>query len=552
MALVLVVLVLAAVTTPVAGAVPGLWSDDADPGTAWVEVPDPLEGERPTSTGTSIGAPTLRDVPYVDGAYLGCPGPDVDEACSGSQTLDVYESTAPGRRPVVVWIHSGGWAGGDKLQLDVTVPPLQAWGFDVVSVNYRLSRGSQPVQFPAAVLDVKAAIRWVKANADRYLFDPTAIVAMGTSAGGHLAQMVATTAGVTALEPTVGLTGAQAAVSSRVTAAVSVSGMGDIAAFLDGGHPWAEPLTESFLGCASDCPPERLREASATTYATADDAPVYAITGDQDTLALPVATDLLGAAYARAGIGPQVRDDAVDSGPLECRGHVPWCGVNGVAHHAFVHWVAAIAAQHRADPFIAAVHQDFLARPPTAAELDRWRPVVDSAAGREALVVALAHSDAYIGAMVDRFYLDTLGRRADSAGRAYWVETIRSGQATPATVAGLFYGSEEYFQAVGGDLGAWVDDLYLELLGRPAEQAGRDYWMAVATWYGRPAVSVPFYQALEPRLVRVARLYRELLGRDPDPAGQRWWAEVLLRSGDDIDLAVALATSPEYYVRTQR
>jgi hypothetical protein len=76
--------------------------------------------------------------------------------------------------------------------------------------------------------------------------------------------------------------------------------------------------------------------ASATSHVTPDDAPLYAVTGAKDTLALPRVSDLLGAAYTGAGIGDRFFDDAVDSGDPACWGHDPWCGINLGALDDFV------------------------------------------------------------------------------------------------------------------------------------------------------------------------------------------------------------------------
>ena len=88
--------------------------------------------------------------------------------------------------------------GCDKADMQV-MPMLEGLkrGYAVVSINYRMS-GEAP--FPALVQDAKAAVRWVRANARRYLFDPQRIAAWGGSAGGYLATMLGVSAGVRELE----------------------------------------------------------------------------------------------------------------------------------------------------------------------------------------------------------------------------------------------------------------------------------------------------------------------------------------------------------------
>lgn len=111
------------------------------------------------------------------------------------EKLDAY--LPPGwaptdRRPAVVWIHGGGWLGGDKAgRREVSVcTDLANTGFVVVSVNYRLGRGAWPVNLE----DCRNAVRFLRAHAEAWGVDPERIAVAGGSAGGHLALMVAYTA----------------------------------------------------------------------------------------------------------------------------------------------------------------------------------------------------------------------------------------------------------------------------------------------------------------------------------------------------------------------
>jgi acetyl esterase/lipase len=112
--------------------------------------------------------------------------------------------------PVVVWIHGGGWRSGSKESVQGVFLTLS--GYALVSINYRLSQESL---FPAQIHDCKAAIRWVRAHAPTYGFDPDRIGVWGSSAGGHLASLVGTTQPQDGLEGTLG---DFTSVSSRVQA----------------------------------------------------------------------------------------------------------------------------------------------------------------------------------------------------------------------------------------------------------------------------------------------------------------------------------------------
>jgi acetyl esterase/lipase len=120
-------------------------------------------------------------------------------ALSPSQKLDIYlPDEGEGPFPVIVAIHGGAFMGCDKADMQV-LPMLEGLkrGYAVVSINYRMSGEAQ---FPALVQDAKAAIRWVRANAKQYRFDPQKIAAWGGSAGGYLVSMLGISAGVRDLE----------------------------------------------------------------------------------------------------------------------------------------------------------------------------------------------------------------------------------------------------------------------------------------------------------------------------------------------------------------
>jgi acetyl esterase/lipase len=118
---------------------------------------------------------------------------------SSAEKLDIYlPNEGEGPYPVIVSIHGGAFMGGDKSDGQV-MPVLEGLkrGYAVVAVNYRLS---WEARFPALVQDVKAAVRWIRAHAQRYHFDKERIAAWGRSAGSYLSAMLGTSAGVKELE----------------------------------------------------------------------------------------------------------------------------------------------------------------------------------------------------------------------------------------------------------------------------------------------------------------------------------------------------------------
>lgn len=208
------------------------------------------------------------------------------------------------------------------------------------------------------------------------------------------------------------------------------------------------------------------------------------------------------------------------------------------------------AARAGALDFAAALYRDFLNRSGTTAELDTVAAPILYGVSRRATVVGLAYSDAWVGALVDRYYLTTLGRRADDSGRSYWIDAIRRGE-PPAQVAAEFFASDEYYQRTGGTDRDWIADLYQALLGRRVDRSGLDYWLGVLHRSSRHEVAVSLYQSLESRQRRVRGLYDLLLGRQPDGSGLRYWADQLA-DGQDVRLAIELASSDEYVQRAEQ
>ncbi|MEW5868152.1 MAG: alpha/beta hydrolase [Chloroflexota bacterium] len=141
------------------------------------------------------GAPPAADTNHIQRKYLDIAYAQVSE----SEKLDIYlPADGEGPFPVILGIHGGAFMGCDKADLHV-LPMLEGLdrNYAVVSINYRLS---WEAKFPALVHDAKAAVRWIRAHAEPYHFDPDKIAAWGGSAGGYLSTMLGTTANVKELE----------------------------------------------------------------------------------------------------------------------------------------------------------------------------------------------------------------------------------------------------------------------------------------------------------------------------------------------------------------
>jgi acetyl esterase/lipase len=209
---------------------------------------------------------------------------------SAVQKLDIYwPAEGNGPFPVITAIHGGAFMGGDKRDCQLT-PMLAALqrNYAVVSVNYRLSGEAQ---FPALVHDIKAAIRWVRANAKTYLFNSAKIAVWGGSAGGYLSLMAGVSAHVSQLED---LNLGNPGESCRVQAVVdwfaptnfltmdeqlTQSGLAPPAEFAHSGANSPESL---LLGKQITLVPELVRTASPATYIHADAPPCFIQHGMQD------------------------------------------------------------------------------------------------------------------------------------------------------------------------------------------------------------------------------------------------------------------------------
>lgn len=155
----------------------------------FVDSKEPLaaikEKDVATLNGWDISNPVLSHIPdenrvdYFDVAY----GTDP------LQKLDIHHLKGDMPRPVMFYIHGGGWYSGDKNFSRFIGLPWISCGYTVVSINYRLLPQSE---YPAQIEDCACALKWVMGNIDKYCGDPDRIAVVGDSAGGHLAALLVT------------------------------------------------------------------------------------------------------------------------------------------------------------------------------------------------------------------------------------------------------------------------------------------------------------------------------------------------------------------------
>src|SRR5262245_26491122 len=127
---------------------------------------------------------------------------------------------ADGLMPAVICIHGGGFRAGKRESYDTLCVRLVEHGYVAITITYRLA---PKYPFPAAVHDVKAAVRWARAHAGKYGINPERIGVMGGSAGGDLAQFLGVTADVKEFDGA----GGNAEQSSKVACVVNFYGPSD-------------------------------------------------------------------------------------------------------------------------------------------------------------------------------------------------------------------------------------------------------------------------------------------------------------------------------------
>ena len=227
---------------------------------------------------------------------------DIEYAKAGevSLQLDIYQpkAAASGPRPCIVWIHGGGWQNGNKSSGIGRLAEFVASGdFVGVSVGYRLT---DVAPWPAQIHDCKAAIRHIRANAEKLGIDPDKLGVWGSSAGGHLVSHLGTSGGVKEVEGDLGTTG----VSSRVACVVDFCGPSDFVIFGQDAPRMNQPGSPVYklLGGPAKEKAEAAEQASPVTFVSKDDAPFLIVHGTDDRTVSLRQAERLHAAQKEAGV----------------------------------------------------------------------------------------------------------------------------------------------------------------------------------------------------------------------------------------------------------
>lgn len=216
------------------------------------------------------------------------------------QQVDVYLPKQPsveGPLPVIAYVHGGAWRMGSRVMGKAQVAPHVASGrFAAVSIGYRLSWQQT---WPAQIHDTKAGIRWIRAHAEEYGFDPDRICVMGSSAGGHLVAELGTTNGVASLEGTVGPHTDQ---SSDVQCAIDLFGPTDLTTLVHRQTDTTRSALQALFGSRPEDQPALARGASPLHQVDEGDVPFLIIHGTRDPLVPYSASVDLASALEAAGV----------------------------------------------------------------------------------------------------------------------------------------------------------------------------------------------------------------------------------------------------------
>ncbi|HVZ94560.1 MAG TPA: alpha/beta hydrolase fold domain-containing protein [Phycisphaerales bacterium] len=251
---------------------------------------------------TANAAPIIyRNIPYADHfaeSFFIC-------------VMDLYiPANSGGPWPTVIWIHGGSWSGGIRFEAAADAARLTAMGYAVAAIEYRFS---QIKPWPAQIHDCKGAARWLRGHAQQYHLDSDRFIAWGESAGGHLAAVLATSAGNAELE---GTAAGYLEYSSAVQGCIDFYGPTRFLAMTDWHLQCNSSVSRLIGACLADVIANQedpdwapwvhaCNTADPTWHITPDDPPFFICHGTADTLDEPTQSILLHNELVTAGVSSE-------------------------------------------------------------------------------------------------------------------------------------------------------------------------------------------------------------------------------------------------------
>ena len=205
------------------------------------------------------------------------------------------------KAPALILIHGGGFNDGDKRRYrEINFGTNAAKrGYLAMSINYKLRKSKGQVTWPQCIYDVKEAVRWLKLNADKYQIDPERIGALGGSAGGNLAFMLATTGPEDGFEGE----GTRTNISTKIACGVDFYGAVDLMTYKsDRARPDTNKPEMAMFNKTKAEAPDLYRRGSPTSYIRTNVAPLLMVHGTGDSTVLPNQSQLLRSKLIEAGL----------------------------------------------------------------------------------------------------------------------------------------------------------------------------------------------------------------------------------------------------------
>ena len=205
------------------------------------------------------------------------------------------------KAPALILIHGGGFNDGDKRRYrEINFGTNAAKrGYLAMSINYKLRKSKGQVTWPQCIYDVKEAVRWLKLNADKYQIDPERIGALGGSAGGNLAFMLATTGPEDGFEGE----GTRTNISTKIACGVDFYGAVDLTTYKsDRVRPDTNKPEMAMFNKTKAEAPDLYRRGSPTSYIRTNVAPLLMVHGTGDSTVLPNQSQLLRSKLIEAGL----------------------------------------------------------------------------------------------------------------------------------------------------------------------------------------------------------------------------------------------------------
>lgn len=262
------------------------------PAPAEIRKPAPPSSYPPTPANVR-GVKTTKDVVYLNQG-------------GRQEKLDLYRpiGTPPeGGWPAVLALPGGGWRWVRRGDLGARASILAKYGYIVAVADYQFAQNQPPSRvWPTNFEDVRDAVRWLRRNAERFDMNPDRVVALGESAGAHLAELLGTYPdGDVAMDGPAPTQSDPGDISARPDAVIAFYGPTDLDRLYTDA-PRDRPFLQTFLGGTPESFPDRYDAASPVSHVTPDDPPMLILHGDADK-SVPYSQSVeLDAALTRAGV----------------------------------------------------------------------------------------------------------------------------------------------------------------------------------------------------------------------------------------------------------